>query len=320
MTRTDLRSELLADTILGTDTAFDLIDEIAAIPGVKWSHAPCIGLRGSIGTAAAPMAERIRAADPETEEPFESPMDGRSLRWKEEEQALCPIAIREWHANNVDDMMMLECVHTEPWDAVFNAWWERFPDAAKEPVASPLWPVPVPMIPWMLIIHAADEAPLEGATSVEPHKTPYTMNPVPEWGGTYRGDSHEAGLARKRAAGDFRPRGPGRWPAVTPPRSSGGAGSSWPPVSTYRHRAHLPSSTARLSNPQTEHFPDVPRVRSTSYRRAASEPLSTPNAPPVGSMAAPSPLGSSGTSSVIGSLFPSPTHVRTDAANDPEHS
>ena len=79
MTRTDLRSELLADTILGTDTAFDLIDEIAAIPGVKWSHAPCIGLRGSIGTAAAPMAERIRAADPETEEPFESPMDGRSL-------------------------------------------------------------------------------------------------------------------------------------------------------------------------------------------------------------------------------------------------
>ena len=88
---------------------------------------------------------------------------------------MCPIAIREWHANNVDDMMMLECVHTEPWDAVFNAWWERFPDAAKEPVASPLWPVPVPMIPWMLIIHAADEAPLEGATSVEPHKTPYTI-------------------------------------------------------------------------------------------------------------------------------------------------
>ena len=106
MTRTDLRSELLADTILGTDTAFDLIEEIAAIPGVKWSHAPCIGLRGTIGTAAAPTAERIRAADPETEEPFESPMDGRSLRWKEEEQALCPIAIREWHANNVDDMMI----------------------------------------------------------------------------------------------------------------------------------------------------------------------------------------------------------------------
>ena len=48
MTRIDLRSELLADTILGTDTAFDLIDEIAAIPGVKWSHAPCIGLRGRI--------------------------------------------------------------------------------------------------------------------------------------------------------------------------------------------------------------------------------------------------------------------------------
>ena len=113
MTRTDLRTKLLADTILGTDTAFDLIEEIAAIPGVKWSHAPCIGLRGSIGGAVAPTAERIRGADPETEEPFESPMDGRSLRWKEEEQALCPIAIREWHANNVDDMMILECIHTE---------------------------------------------------------------------------------------------------------------------------------------------------------------------------------------------------------------
>ena len=175
MTRTDLRTKLLADTILGTDTAFDLIEEIAAIPGVKWSHAPCIGLRGSIRGAGAPMAERIRGADPETEEPFESPMDGRSLRWKEEEQALCPIAIREWHANNVDDMMMLECVHTEPWDAVFKAWWERFPDAPKKPVASALWPVPVPMIPWMLVIHAADGAPLEGETSVEPHKTPYTL-------------------------------------------------------------------------------------------------------------------------------------------------
>ena len=175
MTRIDLRSQLLADTILGTDTAFDLIDEIAAIPGVKWSHAPGIGLRGSIGTAAAPTAERIRAADPETDETFESPVDGRSLRWKEEEQALCPIAIREWHANNVDDMMLLDCIHTEPWDAIFKAWWERFPDAPKEPVASALWPVPVPMIPWMLIIHAADEAPLEGETSVEPHKTPYTI-------------------------------------------------------------------------------------------------------------------------------------------------
>ena len=87
MTRTDLRSKLLGDTILGTDTAFDLILEIAAIPGVKWSHAPCIGLRGSIGGAVAPTAERIRDADPETEEPFESPMDGRSLRWKEEEKA-----------------------------------------------------------------------------------------------------------------------------------------------------------------------------------------------------------------------------------------
>ena len=53
MTRTDLRTKLLADTILGTDTAFDLIEEIAAIPGVKWSHAPCIGLRGSIGGAGA---------------------------------------------------------------------------------------------------------------------------------------------------------------------------------------------------------------------------------------------------------------------------
>ena len=170
MTRIALRTKLLADTILGTDTAFDLIEEIAAIPGVKWSHAPGIGLRGSIRGALAPMAERIRGADPETEEPFESPMDGRSLRWKEEEQALCPIAIREWHANNVDDMMMLECVHTEPWDAVFKAWWERFPDAPEKPVASALWPVPVPMVPWMLIIHAADEAPLEGETSVEPPK------------------------------------------------------------------------------------------------------------------------------------------------------
>ena len=71
--------------------------------------------------------------------------------------------------------MILECIHTEPWDAVFKAWWERFPDAPKKPVASALWPVPVPMIPWMLIIHAADEAPLEGETSVEPHKTPYTL-------------------------------------------------------------------------------------------------------------------------------------------------
>ena len=70
-------------------------------------------------------------------------------------------------------------------------------------------------------------------------------------------------------------------------------------------------------NPHAEHFPDVPRVRSTSYRRAVSEPLSTPNAPPVGSMAARSLLGSSGTSSVIGSLFPSAIHVRTDAANNP---
>ena len=73
---TDRRSKLLAGTISGTDTAFDLIEEIAAIPGVKWSHAPGIGLRGSIG-AGAPAAERIRAADPETDEPFESPVDGR---------------------------------------------------------------------------------------------------------------------------------------------------------------------------------------------------------------------------------------------------
>ena len=49
VTRIGLRTKLLADTILGTDTAFELIEEIAAIPGVKWSHAPCIGLRGSIG-------------------------------------------------------------------------------------------------------------------------------------------------------------------------------------------------------------------------------------------------------------------------------
>ena len=175
MTRTDLRSKLLGDTSLGTDTAFDLILEIAAIPRVKWSHAPCIGLRGSIGGAVAPTAERIRGADPETEEPFESPMDGRSLRWKEEEQALCPIAIREWHANNVDDMMILECIHTEPWDAVFKAWWERFPDAPKETGGLPALARARSHDPWMLIIHAADEAPLEGETSVEPHKTPYTL-------------------------------------------------------------------------------------------------------------------------------------------------
>ena len=75
-------------------------------------------------------------------------------------------------------MMILECIHTEPWDAVFKAWWERFPDAPKKPMASALWPVPVPMIPWMLIIHAADEAPLEAETSVEPHKTPYTLELV----------------------------------------------------------------------------------------------------------------------------------------------
>ena len=59
---------------------------------------------------------------------------------------LCPIAIREWHANKIDDMMILECIHAEPWDAVFKAWWERFPDAPKKPMASALWPVPVPMI------------------------------------------------------------------------------------------------------------------------------------------------------------------------------
>ena len=82
MTRTDLRTKLLADTILGTDTAFDLIEEIAAIPGVKWSHASCIGLRGSIRGAVAPMAERIRGADPETEEPFESPMDVARQRYR----------------------------------------------------------------------------------------------------------------------------------------------------------------------------------------------------------------------------------------------
>ena len=112
MIRTELRRRLLADTILGTDTAFDLIEEIAAIPGVKWSHAPCIGLRGSIGGAVAPTAERIRGADPETDEPFESPLDDRSLRWKEAQEALCPIAIREWHANKIDDMIILACIHT----------------------------------------------------------------------------------------------------------------------------------------------------------------------------------------------------------------
>ena len=104
------RRKLLAGTISGTDTAFDLIAEVAAIPGVKWSHAPGIGLRG-IGGAAVPRAERIRTADPETDEPFESPMSGRSLRWINDGQpgALCPVAIRAWHASNVDDMMDLEC-------------------------------------------------------------------------------------------------------------------------------------------------------------------------------------------------------------------
>ena len=79
-TRTDLRSKLLADTLLGTDMAFDLIGEIAALSRVQWSHAPGIGLRGSVGAPAAPTVERIRAADPETDEPFASPVDGRSLR------------------------------------------------------------------------------------------------------------------------------------------------------------------------------------------------------------------------------------------------
>ena len=32
------------------------------------------------------------------------------------------------------------------------------------------------MIPWMLIIHAADESPLEGEISVEPYKTPYSLD------------------------------------------------------------------------------------------------------------------------------------------------
>ena len=88
-------------------------------------------------------------------------------------------------------------------------------------------------------------------------------------------------------------------------------------------RLHVPAQSApaiqhrETLEPADGTLPDIPRVRSTSYRRAASEPLSTPNAPPVGSMAARSLLGSSGTSSVIGSLFPSAIHVRTDAANDP---
>ena len=32
------------------------------------------------------------------------------------------------------------------------------------------------MIPWMLIVHAADESPLEGEISVEPYKTPYARD------------------------------------------------------------------------------------------------------------------------------------------------
>ena len=32
------------------------------------------------------------------------------------------------------------------------------------------------MVAWMLIIHAADERPLEGKISVEPYKTPYTLD------------------------------------------------------------------------------------------------------------------------------------------------
>ena len=178
MSGSHLRRKLLAGTISGTGTAFDLIAEVAAISGVRWSHASGIGLRGSIGGAAAPRAERVRAADPETDGQFESPMSGRSLRWIDDGRpgALCPVAIRQWHASNVDDMMDLECIHAAPWDGLFDAWWERFPDACTEPVSSALWPVPVPMIPWMLIIHAADESPLEGEISVEPYKTPYTLD------------------------------------------------------------------------------------------------------------------------------------------------
>ena len=114
MSGAHLRRKLLAGTISGTDTAFELIAEVAAIPGVKVvacarhrlarQHRRCRG-------AAVPRAERIRTADPETDEPFESPMSGRSLRWINDGQpgALCPVAIRAWHASNVDDMMDLEC-------------------------------------------------------------------------------------------------------------------------------------------------------------------------------------------------------------------
>ena len=56
MSGSHLRRKLLAGTISGTGTAFDLISEVAAIPGVRWSHASGIGLRGSIGGAAAPRS------------------------------------------------------------------------------------------------------------------------------------------------------------------------------------------------------------------------------------------------------------------------
>ena len=97
MSGSHLRRKLLAGTISGTGTAFDLIAEVAAISGVRWSHASGIGLRGSIGGAAAPRT-------PETDGPFESPMSGRSLRWIDDGRpgALCPVAIRQWHASNVD--------------------------------------------------------------------------------------------------------------------------------------------------------------------------------------------------------------------------
>ena len=49
MSGAHLRRKLLAGTISGTGTAFDLIAEVAAISGVRWSHAPGIGLRGAAG-------------------------------------------------------------------------------------------------------------------------------------------------------------------------------------------------------------------------------------------------------------------------------
>ena len=65
MTRTDLRTKLLADTILGTDTAFDLIEEIAAIRRRQsWSHAALYRL-----ARQHPRSHRLRLDGPIDRDP-----------------------------------------------------------------------------------------------------------------------------------------------------------------------------------------------------------------------------------------------------------